>query len=260
MIDIHCHILPGVDDGVQTIEEALDLIRMESSGGTHTFVASSHVIEKIDFDKLDRFAEIAEEVREALRKEGMEITIHSGGEIYPSSKMLKAVDEGKPVTVGNKRTHMLVDLPMGPLPHDFDSLLFELKVRGITPIIAHPERNAQLQANPQTLEEFLEKGMLLQVNAPSLYGKYGPRAQEVGFQILRRRQANFLASDSHRAGRRPALGSAVNILKEHVDDDYIRLLTHDSAAAILAGQSLPQRPAANAEKKSGFLKKVFGRR
>jgi protein-tyrosine phosphatase len=260
MIDIHCHILPGVDDGVQSVSEALELIRMESSGGTHTFVASSHVIEKVDFDRLARFAEKLEEVREAVSREGMEIALHPGGEIYPSAKMLQALDEGKPVTVGNKGTHILVDLPMGPLPHDFDSLLFEVKVRGITPIIAHPERNAQLQANPQTIAELVEKGMLLQVNAPSLYGKYGPKAQEVAFQIIGRRQASFLASDSHRASRKPVMGSAVNILEERIDAAYIRLLTKDSAAAILAGEPVPARPMAPEEKKGGFLRNMFGRR
>jgi protein-tyrosine phosphatase len=261
MIDVHCHILPGVDDGVQTMEEALALIAMEVKGGTKGFIATPHVIERRDFDRIDGWADRIQGLRDELSAAGVVADVVLGGEIYPSSHMVRAVQEGRPVTLGGKGKHMLVDLPMGALPNDFDSLLYELQVQGITPIIAHPERAAPFQSDPDSLWPYLERGMACQVNAASIAGKYGPRAYEVAMLFLKRRWPHFLASDAHRPSRRPILGTCVGALRSELDEDYLELLTVRSAETVLAGEALPDRPSAppGTEARKGLLGRWFGK-
>lgn len=258
MVDIHCHILPAIDDGVQTMEEAIELIRMEVSGGTKAFIATSHLIEQDDYDRLDSIAGRVEALRAALHEAGVEAEIYPGAEVYPSSRVVGALKSGRPMTLADKGKHMLVDLPMGALPQDFESLLYEIKVRGVTPIIAHPERNAMFQTNPDLLGEYLEKGAACQVNASSLAGKYGPRAAEVVRLYLRRRWPHFLSSDAHRPGRRPILSTASEAIAD-LGGDYVKLLTETSGRCVIEGRPLPERPEAPPEPKKGLLGRLFGR-
>lgn len=258
MIDVHCHILPGVDDGVRTMEEALDLIQMEHSGGTRCFIATPHVIERRDYDRLEELSGRVEQLREALAKAEIDVEIAQGGEIYPTPHMIRGLDAGQPLTLAGKGKHMLVDLPLGALPHDFDSLLFELQARGVTPILAHPERVAPFQQNPDALKPYLSRGIAIQVNSGSLSGRYGPVATRVAFFVLRNRWAHFLASDAHRPGRRPGLASAASALEGELDPAYLRLLTSESATCVLEGRDLPPLPQPSPTKR-GWLGRLLSR-
>ncbi len=244
MTDIHCHIIPGVDDGARDLEESLALVKMEASGGTSAFVATPHVIEKADYSRLDLFAERAELLRNALSNEGVVVSIVQGAEVYPSSKMIEALDAGLPITVGGSGRHMLLDLPLTAFPHDFDSLLYEVQARRITPILAHPERSARFQEQPDLVRAYREKGILIQVNAASLRGRYGPRAQEVAVIILKSHWANFVASDAHRPGKGPILGGARLRLTELVGAEYAEFLTAASPDALVCGNEAPEAPIA----------------
>jgi protein-tyrosine phosphatase len=259
MVDIHCHILPAFDDGVRTMDEASFLIQTEVSGGTKTFVATPHVIDKRDFDRLDELPGRIDALREALSRDGVKADIVQGGEIYPTSAMLTAFDAGRPVTVAGLGRHMLVDLPLTALPHDFESLLYELQVRGVTPILAHPERVATFQREPDLLLDHLENGIVCQVNAGSLSGRYGPRAKEVANYILRRRWANFLASDAHRPPRKPILGECVKLLRPELGVDYVEFLTVTCPTCLLTGADLPPRPTPPPVSRS-LLSRLFGRK
>lgn len=244
MIDIHCHIIPGVDDGVPTVEEAVSLIQKESDGGTEAFIATPHFIDRRDYDRLRNISDLVAELVEAVTEAGVRVEIYQGGEIYPSMSIFSALDAGTPMTLAGKGKHMLVDLPMGPLPNEFDAMLYEIQVRGIVPILAHPERNSSFQESPEKLHAILERGVACQVNAGSLVGKYGARAGEVARLILRRHWANFVSSDAHRAGGRPILGTARDILRKELSDDYVELLTRGSATAVIRGDPLPPVPDA----------------
>lgn len=262
MIDIHCHILPAVDDGSESLEQSLEMVRMEHSGGTKAFIVTPHVIEKRDYDRVGSFAAVMDQVQAAIDAEGIDVRLYPGGEIYPMRHLLDGVDAKKPVTLAGKGRHMLVDLPMGALPNDFESILYELQLRGITPILAHPERCGPFQVEPDHLEPLLEKGVACQVNVGSLAGKYGPGAKAAAEVILRRRWANFLASDMHHAGRRPYLASGAEAARTFLDEDYVRLLTFESAQCVLEGKELPARPPRPPEekpKKKSFFGSLFSR-
>jgi protein-tyrosine phosphatase len=261
MIDIHSHIVPGVDDGSPNLEVSLEILRAAAAGGTTAFVATPHVIEQIDLERLPLMAERFRELEEAATSEGIPLKLHLGGEIYPGPMIAPALDRGLPLTLAGRGRHMLVDLPMGPLPHDFGSILYEIQMRGVTPIIAHPERCAQFQAEPESLQVYLDKGMACQINAGSLFGKYGPRAAEVGEIYLRRRWANFVASDVHRPPKRAALALFVERMGPELGDEYIEILTLTSGLAVLEGKSLPPLPTPPPEKKQerGWFGRLFRR-
>lgn len=255
MIDIHCHIVPGVDDGVPTVEEAVALIQKEVNGGTEAFIATPHFIDRRDYERLKNIKELVQELIEAITAAGVRAEIYQGGEIYPTMAIFPALDSGTPMTLAGKGKHMLVDLPMGNLPNDFDLIMYELQVRGVTPILAHPERNSHFQESPARLCAFLERGIVCQVNAGSLFGKYGSRANGVAKTILRNHWASFISSDAHRAGGTAILATAHKILSSELSADYLEILTRGSASAVIRGDVLPTIPPAPPiveQKKSWF--------
>lgn len=256
MLDIHSHIVPGVDDGVQQLEEALQLLRCESDGGTRAFIATPHYIEMVDFKKVERVVEGFETLKEAVKSEGIPMDLHLAGEIYPTMKAFEFIDKGLPLTTAGR--YVLVDLPMGPLPNDFDTILYEFQLRKLTPIIAHPERCLGFQTDHDRLQGLLEKGMALQVNARSLVGKYGPVAEDLANKILRRRWAHFIASDAHRPATKPILRMSVDKVAPKLGAEYIELLTVTSAKCMLAGEPLPPLPEPPVEEKEKPKRWPFG--
>lgn len=261
MVDIHSHIIPAIDDGAQNIEESLEIIRAEVMAGTTAFVATPHIYNDQELDAAEQIPIRLDELRQVVEEHQIEVRLFAGAEVYPSMGILKALDAGRPITVGGHRKHMLVDLPMGALPMDFDQILFEIQTRGVTPILAHPERNAVFQNDPKKLFEYVERGIALQVNSGSLRGKYGQDAVGVGNYILRRHWAHFIASDSHRAKAEGNLRSGVNRMIDKLSPAYLDLLTCRSGEAVVRGEHLPPLPAEpDREKESkGFLKKLFSR-
>jgi protein-tyrosine phosphatase len=262
LFDIHCHIIPAIDDGVQSIEEALELIRKEVEGGTRGFVATPHVYSEQDLRDSQQIVDKTAALRETVAAEGIEVEIHQGAEVYPAWNVIKAVDDGMPITAGGHRKHILIDLPMGPLPMDFSQLLFELRARSLTPIIAHPERCASFQRTPELLKEFLDNGSVCQINAGSTRGKHGERAQEVAFFYLERHWPHFLASDAHKARPDPILGKVVSRLSSRLDAEYLKIISETSGRCIAHGEDLPTLPKPThvpEPKKTGWIERLRNR-
>jgi protein-tyrosine phosphatase len=269
MVDIHSHILPAIDDGCKSLEESLELIAREVGAGTAAFVATPHVYTVTDMDASPQLPERVEELCAEVAKAGIEVQIVQGAEVYPIMEVMEALDKGRPLTFGNMGKYMLVDLPMTVLPHDFATFLFELQARKITPIIAHPERCGAFQQDPDSLREYVDRGIPLQVNGGSVRGRYGPIAEDVADYILGRRWAHFLASDAHGPRPIPLLAKAVGLAREVVEDEsYIELITCTSGRCVVEGTPLPALPKPppmeggekrRAPKPPGFFGRLFGR-
>lgn len=262
MVDIHSHIIPAIDDGVQSLEESLELIRYEVAGGTKAFVATPHVYNDQELADSPQIIERLALLREEVAKAGIDVTLHSGAEVYPSMSIATAIDQGRPITVNNLKKHVLVDLPMGSLPMDFDQILFEIQTRGVTPIIAHPERNAVFQHDPKKLAEYVERGIALQVNAGSLKGKYGQAAIGISKYILKKHWAHFLASDAHKPKEVGILREGVDRLADKLPASYITFLTVTCGQCIAEGRTLPPlpQPPKEPEEKKGFFGRMFGKK
>ena len=237
------------------------LMAMESEGGTRIIVATPHVTNVQELRESGVIVERCQMLNEELGNRGIEMIAIPGAELYPSMIILDALDTDRPITVGGHKKHVLLDLPLGAFPHDLGLLIYELQCRGITPILAHPERTAPVQQDISVLTGFLDRGAVCQVNAGSLYGRYGDFAVKVGRKILENQWAHFLGSDAHRPGTKPILLRGCDEIAPRVSPEYLHYITHTAGDAIVQGKPLPDRPYApppSPEKRS-WVSRLFGR-
>jgi len=263
MIDIHTHILPGVDDGAADLAESLAMARLAVEHGTTVLFATPHVSDRPELARVGQIAGLVAELQAALAREEIPLCIEPGAEVYPLENLLAEVDKGLPLTLGQRGRYLLLDSPFGSLPMGLSQTVFLLQTRGITPILAHPERVMPIQQNPQVLEEMVQRGVLLQINATSVLGRHGETAQETAFLLLRQRWVHFLASDAHSIrGRRPTLDAAAQELRAQFGDEVTTSLTLHNGERLLRDEEVPSDPLPYTPpprlKKSWFTRLLHG--
>jgi len=240
MIDLHSHILPGLDDGPETLEGSLELARAALDDGTELIAATPHVRDDYPTTAVEMESAV-EEVRTALSDAGVGLELRPGGELA-----LERLDELEPMELrrfglGGSVKYLLVESPYYGWPLDLEERLFRLQATGMTPVLAHPERNAEVQAEPERLRPLVERGALVQLTAASVDGRLGRRPQQTSSLLLELGLAHLLASDAHAPAVRAAgLSAAARSLG---DQALARWLTRDVPAALLASEELPPRPA-----------------
>jgi protein-tyrosine phosphatase len=208
MIDLHAHILPGVDDGAQDMEEALEMARVGVEDGLQHLVATPHT----GLGKSTTKADVQEQVaslQENLQAEGIPLQLHVGAEVYIDSNLSQLVMEERAFTIDGSR-YLLLELPFQQYPIYTGQVIFSAQTKGIVPILAHPERNRVLQGNLGLLEDLVRRGVLIQVNAGSLLGSFGHRVQRTAEAMLVHNLSHIIASDAHSLYfRPPVLSEAV---------------------------------------------------
>jgi protein-tyrosine phosphatase len=202
MIDIHCHILPGIDDGAKDLNDSLEMARQAQSQGITRIVASPHH-KNGSFD--NNFQDIMTEVNllnKELTREGIDIEILPGQEVRIYGEMEEDLDVDL-LTVNNSGVYMLIEFPSSHLPRYANKLLFDLQLKGIVPIIVHPERNREIMEDPSKLYRLIKEGSLSQVTASSVTGRMGKKIKKFSLDLLSHNLAHFIASDSHNTTTRP---------------------------------------------------------
>lgn len=239
VIDLHSHILPGVDDGARTVEEARDLARLAHADGVTTIAATPHV--RADFPTTaDEMEAAVADLRYDFVVQGIDVELVHGGEI--SMELLYAIppEELPRFTLGQTGRYLLVECPYRGSPRPFELAIGALKQKGITPILAHPERNPEVQDRPDRLLEFVAAGALVQITAASLEGNLDRASQHCARRLLELGAVHVLASDAHGPHIRNAgLSGAA---REVGDSALARYLTTEAPAAILAGEPVPETP------------------
>ena len=210
--EIHFHILPGIDDGPATMEESLELARLAVRDGTRTVVATPHVREDF-FTDVHELPLRVRELNARLRLEGIPLDVVQGGEL--GAAMAGALDARglEQVAVGPPGARwILLEPPFASLAGALDAAA-ELRARGYTVVLAHPERSAGvLSSGCRLLREELAAGTLAQISVSSLMGHHGPEAQAAAGHLIEVRLAHFLASDAHSPRRPPQLGPGMDAL------------------------------------------------
>lgn len=235
MIDLHSHVLPGLDDGAENLEEAVAICRAAAEDGISVLAATPHVRDDYPTTPEQMEAGLAA-VREAA---GDAVLLVGGGEIDIAELQRPREELARFALAGNPK-YLLVETPYTGWPLDLAEKLFLLLTQGITPVLAHPERNPEVQRRPDLLEPIVAGGTLVQMTAASVDGRVGRRTQACAATLLELGFAHLLASDAHAPTVRAiGMSSAAAAIG---DDELARWLTSDVPGAILEREPIPPRP------------------
>ena len=238
MIDIHCHFLPGIDDGPATMEEAVELARIASNDGITLSILTPHIHPgRWENDRLIIGSALTA-FRTALQTAGIALELGFAAEVRLTDLIFKQLEAGRIPFLGKLNTCdlLLLEFPHGHMIPGSEQLARWLIDRGICPVIAHPERNRAIMRDRDLLNPLLEAGCLLQITAGSLTGKFGSGAQQIALQLLDEDVVSFVASDAHNTkARPPILSEAYALVCERKSADVAQALFGENARAFLTG-------------------------
>ena len=247
MIDIHTHLLPGLDDGAADVAESVEMARLSAAKGVRGMVATPHIRE----DYAVRIRELpgrVDDLNAALRAQRVEIVVHTGGELAVTKVDQLDDEKLRAVSLGGGSRYLLLETPYGGVPSSFEEAIFRLALRGFTAVVAHPERSQSFQSRPDRIGGLVERGALVQVTADALLAGFGHSARAFAYRLLRNGWAHALASDVHHAGgSRSSLADARHALAAEGLAELAGWATEDVPAALLADSVPPPPPALPAE-------------
>lgn len=263
MIDLHSHLLPGIDDGPDDMEGTVALARAVAADGTRTIAATPHCREDHPRVNPAQLAARTNDVRERLAAEGLELDVVQGGEVAITWAAAASDDDLRRVSYGGRGTDVLIETPHGPLQATFDMSLESVVLRGYRVLLAHPEVNPTFQSEPDRLRDLARRGTLLQVTARSLLGgNRAGAATQLARSLVADGTAHVLASDAHSAGsfRPPELAAGVAAAAALVGEARADWMAGDAPAAILAGAELPQAPPVATSGRRALRARLLGGR
>jgi len=233
-VDIHCHCLPGLDDGPATMSEAVALCRALVADGVTTAVATPHQLGRYDLGNSGpEVRKAVATLRETLANERVPLSVVPGADVRVDERLPALLDTGHVLTLADTGKYVLLELPhetyIDPLP-----LIRLLAGRGVRPVVSHPERHEHVSKRPQLVVPWLKHGALLQVTSGSLTGDFGPSAERCGWELLNSSAVAFVASDAHGAVRRPPrLSAAIDLIGRRLGRAAAGRLCIDNPARVL---------------------------
>jgi protein-tyrosine phosphatase len=254
LIDLHSHVLPGLDDGASSLDESLEIVAAAARDGITALAATPHV--RQDYPTTaDEMERALRGVRRAVADAGLGVDVLPGGEIAVDRLHLLDAQELARFGLGGNPRVVLIEVPYRGWPLELSERVFRLRALGIRPVLGHPERNDVVQAEPERLADVVGLGALAQVTAASLDGRLGRRPQECSLDLLERELVHLLASDAHApAVRGIGMSAAVEVLRNHALGQW---LTLEMPAALIGGGAFPRRPTTPRRRKTRL--RLFGR-
>lgn len=213
MIDLHCHILPGVDDGAKTIEDSLDMARMAVDEGISHILATPHHMNRSWINNKQDVIELVEIVQQKINDENIPLTIFPGQEIRIYGEIINDIADDTILFADELNQYVLIEFPTSSVPSFTERLFYDLQSNGRTPIIVHPERNSVFQQDPNKLKPFIDHGALAQLTAASYSGGFGKKIQKLSRQMIESNLVHILASDAHNTHNRAF----------HLNEAYVQL-------------------------------------
>jgi protein-tyrosine phosphatase len=259
MIDTHCHILPGLDDGAPDEAAALAMARVAADDGVRTVIATPHMREGDYLNERDRVLESVEILRTALARTGLPLEVAPGSEVHLAPRLVERIEAARLLTYGDARGYLLLECPYRTRPVRLEETIFELRVAGVTPVIAHPERARFFQEDPSRYEEALRLGALGQMTSSSLLGTFGRRVQRLSEEWVERDMVHVLGSDAHDTEYRPPrLARARERWAELADEEAAERATEHWPAALLGAARIDPDPPRPPRRSRGLLGRLFG--
>ena len=233
MIDIHSHILYGIDDGAKTIEESLNILKKAYSSGVTDIVLTPHFIinSKYNCNNQDKLI-LLNNIKKEMNKEDININLYLGNEVYIDEGISNLVNID--ISTINNSRYMLIELPISRKSTIIDDVLYELDNNNIIPVIAHPERYIEYYNDYEFFNDLIDRGCLLQANIGSIYGKYGLKVKRMVKGLLKRKMISFLGSDIHHASSDIYSKNIYkDLLKLLKDKDYVEDILINNARSML---------------------------
>lgn len=225
MIDFHSHIIPNVDDGSKSVEETFSLIKEAKQAGFEAIISTSHYIENSYESNVSEREVWINALQEGLNKENINLKLYLGNEIYFTENIIHLLEEGKATSINNS-SYVLFEFPLNTKPMNIYDVIYDMIGYKIVPVLAHPERYAFVQKEPELIYDLIQSGVLMQANYTSILGRYGEKAQLIVRKFYENNMIHFLGSDVHKPGTiYPHIPDALNEIKAIVGDKKIEELT-----------------------------------
>ncbi len=250
LVDIHCHLLPAIDDGAANLDEAVEMAQMAVEDGIGTVIATPHQLGNFPENRGDDIRQRVSALQEQLDRRQIPLQILAGGDVRIEDGMAEAIRSGEVVTLADRRRHVLLELP-----HEFyfslEPVLAQLARQDMVGILSHPERNQGILRQPALLGSLVEAGCLMQVTAGSLCGTFGKASKKLACQMVCDGLVHFVATDAHGMRvRRPRLSRAFRQVVKLVGCEVAEVLCCHNPARVAEGRSVthgrlwPQRRSA----------------
>jgi protein-tyrosine phosphatase len=245
-VDVHCHCLPGLDDGPTSMSEAIVLCEMLVADGVTTVIATPHQLGRFEgCYGAQQIREAVGELNYAMEKRGIPLKIAAGADVRLDERIPQLLGSGQILTLGDTGRYILLELPhetfINPQP-----LITQLDSLGLRTVISHPERNVFLAKNPSMVLKWAELGACLQITAASLVGDFGPLVRDAAWYFLNSGWAAFVATDSHNINaRRPRMKAAFERISANFNEHIARQLCIENPSRVVNGQDVLPVPVHN---------------
>lgn len=232
-IDLHCHLLPKVDDGSEDIVTALNLAKVAVDQGiSHMLVTPHHMDGKYLNHKLDVLQKTAT-FQDEINKLKLPLMVYPSQEVHLTGELIKAIDNDDVLFMDETNQYLLLELPHDDIPKYTSQIIFELVSKNITPVIAHPERNQAIQKDPEKLYELVQMGCLTQLTSSSYLGVFGEKVQKLTEQIIQTNQGFVFSSDAHNfKGRRFMIKEAFEKLEKEAGSEVVETFKNNAKSII----------------------------
>ncbi len=243
MIDIHCHILPSIDDGSKSLEESVEMARIAETDGIKKIVATPHQLEGLYQPTTETILLKIAQINKTLQDLGSRVEILPGSDVHIAADLPSKIEAGEILCI-NRKNYILLEFPNQFVPDRIANLLERLVAKNIIPIISHPERNFLIQRNPNILLDIISTGTLTQVTAMSITGEFGKEAKKSAKKIISHGMVHFVASDAHSANHRPpVISTCVKHLKKLLSEDEAEELVSVNPEMAVTGRRIyPREP------------------
>ncbi len=257
LIDIHCHILPGIDDGAPDWQEALAMARMAANDGIRTIVATPHQLGGYADNRPATIRARCTQFQQLLQQQGIPLRVLPGADVRIEPELAALLRKGDVLTLADNGRYVLVELPHETF-FPLDTLIRQLVAIGVRAILSHPERNRAILRRPALVPELFAAGCLMQVTAGSLMGSFGPGIRQFAERLVVEGWVHFVATDAHgQRARRPLLRRAMEHIASLTDEATAWRLCSENPSAVVLGRQLtacPQAPRTSPRNQGGWFR------
>ncbi len=257
MIDLHCHLLPELDDGAKNLEDSLKMCSIAAEDGIKTIVATPHTMDGVYVNEKQTIKNAVQALNKKVEEKKIPLNILPGADVHINVDLLDLLKEGKAITINDNQRYLLLEFPHRSVPPNIKNLIFDLNIQNLMPIITHPERNMVLQNDLDLLYELVLQGSMLQITALSLVGEFGPGAEKCCCELLKNNLVHVIATDAHSPeSRPPVLSIGVEKAAKIIGEEMAQALVTSNPEAIIQGNDLPDYQEPEKPKKS-FFQRLF---